>query len=130
VLLTYGATEYARRQRRRRSRLSEYVSPGIRLPYTQVRTVRLDGDSISAYALPRESAWWWSGRITPGYLGRNTTKASARSIAGSLCYLGRFDARLPLLTVRVKIDQPCGPQYRSSFIVGELLNPRVMLAAA
>src|SRR5262245_3113165 len=47
VLLTYGATEYTQNVTQApRDGDPKYGSPGIRLPYTQVRTVELDGDAI------------------------------------------------------------------------------------
>ena len=47
VLLTYGATEYTQNVTQApRDGDPKYGSPGLRLPYTQVKTVELDGDRI------------------------------------------------------------------------------------
>ncbi len=47
VLLTYGATEYTQNVTQApRDGDPKFGSPGLRLPYTQVKTVELDGDVI------------------------------------------------------------------------------------
>ena len=71
VLLTYGATEYTQNVTQApRDGDPKYGSPGIRLPYTQVKTVELDGDAIK-----RECGVDEIGvvvvkgpSVTPGYL--------------------------------------------------------------
>src|SRR5262249_35245923 len=71
VLLTYGATEYTQNVTQApRDGDPKYGSPGIRLPYTQVRTVELDGDVIRRECDTDEIGVVVvkGPSITPGYL--------------------------------------------------------------
>ncbi|HZD61331.1 MAG TPA: AMP-binding protein, partial [Xanthobacteraceae bacterium] len=71
VLLTYGATEYTQNVTQApRDGDPKYGSPGIRLPYTQVRTVELDGDRIKRECEVDEIGVVVvkGPSVTPGYL--------------------------------------------------------------
>ena len=107
VLLTYGATEYTQNVTQApRDGNPKYGSPGIRLPYTQVKTVELDGDTIK-----RECGIDEIGvvvvkgpSVTPGYLeAKYNEGVFTREGWFNSGDLGRFDADGYLwLTGRVK----------------------------
>ena len=137
VLLTYGATEYTQNVTQApRDGDPKYGSPGIRLPYTQVKTVELDGDRIK-----RECGVDEIGvvvvkgpSVTPGYLepkyneGVFTHEGWFNS--GDL---GRFDADGYLwLTGRVKDVIIRGGHNIDPSVIEETLlkHPDVLLAAA
>jgi fatty-acyl-CoA synthase len=137
VLLTYGATEYTQNVTQApRDGDPKYGSPGIRLPYTQVRTVELDGDTIK-----RECGVDEIGvvvvkgpSITPGYLEPKYNEGvfthDGWFNSGDL---GRFDADGYLwLTGRVKdVIIRGGHNIDPSVIEETLIKHRdVMLAAA
>jgi fatty-acyl-CoA synthase len=137
VLLTYGATEYTQNVTQApRDGDPKYGSPGLRLPYTQVRTVELDGDRIT-----RECAVDEIGvvvvkgpSVTPGYLDPQYNEGvficDGWFNSGDL---GRFDADGYLwLTGRVKdVIIRGGHNIDPSVIVETLLkHPAVLLAAA
>src|SRR5215470_4202358 len=137
VLLTYGATEYTQNVTQApRDGDPKYGSPGIRLPYTQVKTVELDGDRIV-----RECATDEIGvvvvkgpSITPGYLEpKYNDGAFIRDGWFNSGDLGRFDADGYLrLTGRVKdVIIRGGHNIDPSVIEETLIKHRdVMLAAA
>jgi fatty-acyl-CoA synthase len=137
VLLTYGATEYTQNVTQApRDGDPKYGSPGIRLPYTRVKTVELDGDVIV-----RECGVDEIGvvvvkgpSVTPGYLEpRYNDGLFTRDGWLNSGDLGRFDADGYLwLTGRAKdVIIRGGHNIDPSVIEGTLLkHPEVMLAAA
>jgi fatty-acyl-CoA synthase len=137
VLLTYGATEYTQNVTQApRDGDPKYGSPGIRLPYTQVKTVELDGNAIK-----RECGIDEIGvvvvkgpSVTPGYLeakyDEGVFTCDGWFNSGDL---GRLDADGYLwLTGRVKdVIIRGGHNIDPSVIEETLLKHRdVMLAAA
>jgi len=137
VLLTYGATEYTQNVTQApRDGDPKYGSPGLRLPYTQVKTVELDGDVIR-----RECGVDEIGvvvvkgpSITPGYLEPEYNDGVfTRDGWFNSGDLGRFDADGYLwLTGRAKdVIIRGGHNIDPSVIEETLLKHRdVMLAAA
>ncbi len=137
VLLTYGATEYTQNVTQApRDGDPKFGSPGIRLPYTQVKAVELDGDRIK-----RECATDEIGvvvvkgpSLTPGYLEpKYDDGVFIRDGWFNSGDLGRFDADGYLwLTGRVKdVIIRGGHNIDPSVIEEALLKHRdVMLAAA
>jgi fatty-acyl-CoA synthase len=137
VLLTYGATEYTQNVTQApRDGDPKYGSPGIRLPYTQVKTVELDGDRIK-----RECAVDEIGvvvvkgpSITPGYLEPAYNEGVfTRDGWFNSGDLGRFDADGYLwLTGRVKDVIIRGGHNIDPSVIEETLlkHPDVLLAAA
>jgi fatty-acyl-CoA synthase len=137
VLLTYGATEYTQNVTQApRDGDPKFGSPGIRLPYTQVKTVELDGDVIK-----RECGTDEIGvvvvkgpSITPGYLEpKYNDGVFTRDGWFNSGDLGRFDADGYLwLTGRVKdVIIRGGHNIDPSVIEETLLKHReVMLVAA
>jgi len=137
VLLTYGATEYTQNVTQApRDGDPKYGSPGLRLPYTQVKTVELDGDVIK-----RECGTDEIGvvvvkgpSVTPGYLepiyNEGVFTRDGWFNSGDL---GRFDADGYLwLTGRAKdVIIRGGHNIDPSVIEETLLKHKdVMLAAA
>jgi fatty-acyl-CoA synthase len=137
VLLTYGATEYTQNVTQApRDGDPKFGSPGIRLPYTQVKAVELDGERIT-----RECGVDEIGvvvvkgpSVTPGYLdpkynaGVFTTDGWFNS--GDL---GRFDEDGYLwLTGRAKDVIIRGGHNIDPAVIEETLlkHAEVMLAAA
>jgi fatty-acyl-CoA synthase len=135
VLLTYGATEYTQNVTQApRDGDPKYGSPGLRLPYTQVKTVELDGDvivrdcgvdEIGVVVVKGPS-------VTPGYLEPkyNVFTRDGWFNSGDL---GRFDADGYLwLTGRVKDVIIRGGHNIDPSVIEETLikHPAVMLAAA
>jgi fatty-acyl-CoA synthase len=137
VLLTYGATEYTQNVTQApRDGDPKFGSPGIRLPYTHVKAVELDGDRIT-----RECGVDEIGvvvvkgpSVTPGYLdpkynaGVFTTDGWFNS--GDL---GRFDEDGYLwLTGRAKDVIIRGGHNIDPAVIEETLlkHSEVMLAAA
>ena len=97
VLLTYGATEYTQNVTQApRDGDPKYGSPGIRLPYTQIKTVELDGDSDQARMRrrrDRRGRGEGPERHARAISSRNTTRASSRRDGWfNSGDLGRFDA--------------------------------------
>jgi fatty-acyl-CoA synthase len=137
VLLTYGATEYTQNVTQApRDGDPKFGSPGIRLPYTQVKTVELDGDVIK-----RECGTDEIGvvvvkgpSLTPGYLEPKYNEGVfTRDGWFNSGDLGRFDADGYLwLTGRVKdVIIRGGHNIDPSMIEETLLkHAEVMLAAA
>jgi fatty-acyl-CoA synthase len=137
VLLTYGATEYTQNVTQApRDGDPKYGSPGIRLPYTQVRTVELDGDVIK-----RECGVDEIGvvvvkgpSVTPGYLEpRYNAGIFTRDGWFNSGDLGRFDADSYLwLTGRAKDVIIRGGHNIDPTVIEETLirHPEVVLAAA
>ncbi len=137
VLLTYGATEYTQNVTQApRDGDPKFGSPGIRLPYTQVKTVELDGDRIT-----RECAVDEIGvvvvkgpSITPGYLEpKYNAGVFTRDGWFNSGDLGRFDADGYLwLTGRVKDVIIRGGHNIDPSVIEETLlkHSDVMLAAA
>jgi fatty-acyl-CoA synthase len=137
VLLTYGATEYTQNVTQApRNGDPKYGSPGLRLPYTQVRTVELDGDRIK-----RECAVDEIGvvvvkgpSVTPGYLDPKYDEGVfTRDGWFNSGDLGRFDADGYLwLTGRVKDVIIRGGHNIDPSVIEETLlkHPAVLLAAA
>jgi len=136
VLLTYGATEYTQNVTQApRDGDPKYGSPGIRLPYTQVKTVELVGDVIK-----RECAVDEIGvvvvkgpSITPGYLEPKYNEGVfTRDGWFNSGDLGRFDADGYLwLTGRVKdVIIRGGHNIDPSVIEETLLKHREVLLAA
>jgi fatty-acyl-CoA synthase len=136
VLLTYGATEYTQNVTQApRDGDPKYGSPGIRLPYTQVKTVELDGDVIK-----RECAIDEIGvvvvkgpSITPGYLEpKYNAGVFTRDGWFNSGDLGRFDADGYLwLTGRAKdVIIRGGHNIDPSVIEETLLKHREVLLAA
>jgi fatty-acyl-CoA synthase len=137
VLLTYGATEYTQNVTQApRDGDPKFGSPGIRLPYTQVKTVELDGDVIK-----RECGTDEIGvvvvkgpSITPGYLEpKYNDGVFTRDGWFNSGDLGRFDADGYLwLTGRVKDVIIRGGHNIDPSVIEETLlkHSEVMLAAA
>jgi fatty-acyl-CoA synthase len=137
VLLTYGATEYTQNVTQApRDGDPKYGSPGLRLPYTQVKTVELDGDAIV-----RECGVDEIGvvvvkgpSVTPGYLEPKYNEGVfTRDGWFNSGDLGRFDADGYLwLTGRVKDVIIRGGHNIDPTVIEETLikHPEVMLAAA
>jgi fatty-acyl-CoA synthase len=137
VLLTYGATEYTQNVTQApRDGDPKFGSPGIRLPYTQVKTVELDGDVIK-----RECGVDEIGvvvvkgpSVTPGYLEPKYNEGVfTRDGWFNSGDLGRFDADGYLwLTGRVKDVIIRGGHNIDPAVIEETLlkHKEVMLAAA
>jgi fatty-acyl-CoA synthase len=137
VLLTYGATEYTQNVTQApRDGDPKYGSPGIRLPYTQVKTVEIEGDMIK-----RECAVDEIGvvvvkgpSITPGYLEpKYNGGIFTRDGWFNSGDLGRFDADGYLwLTGRAKDVIIRGGHNIDPSVIEETLlkHNEVMLAAA
>ena len=136
VLLTYGATEYTQNVTQApRDGDPKYGSPGIRLPYTQVKTVELDGDVIK-----RECGVDEIGvvvvkgpSVTPGYLEpKYNDGVFTRDGWFNSGDLGRLDADGYLwLTGRVKdVIIRGGHNIDPSVIEETLLKHREVLLAA
>jgi fatty-acyl-CoA synthase len=137
VLLTYGATEYTQNVTQApRDGDPKFGSPGIRLPYTQVKTVELDGDVIK-----RECGVDEIGvvvvkgpSVTPGYLEPKYNEGVfTRDGWFNSGDLGRFDADGYLwLTGRVKDVIIRGGHNIDPSVIEETLlkHKEVMLAAA
>jgi fatty-acyl-CoA synthase len=137
VLLTYGATEYTQNVTQApRNGDPKFGSPGIRLPYTQVKTVELDGDMIK-----RECGTDEIGvvvvkgpSITPGYLEPKYNEGVfTRDGWFNSGDLGRFDSDGYLwLTGRVKDVIIRGGHNIDPSVIEETLlkHDEVMLAAA
>ncbi len=137
VLLTYGATEYTQNATQApRDGDPKYGSPGLRLPYTQVKTVEIEGNAIK-----RECGTDEIGvvvvkgpSVTPGYLeAKYDEGAFTRDGWFNSGDLGRIDADGYLwLTGRVKdVIIRGGHNIDPSVIEETLLKHRdVMLAAA
>ncbi len=138
VLLTYGATEYtANVTQAPRDGEPRYGSAGIRLPYTQLRTVKLD----SAGNIERDCDIDEIGLllvkgpgVTPGYVdpqfNRGLFTLDGWFISGDL---GRFDADGYLwLTGRVKDVIIRGGHNIDAALIEDVLrqHPAVVLAAA
>ena len=120
MLLTYGATEYTQNVTQApRDGDPKYGSAGLRLPYTQIRTVELDGNG----AIKRECAIDEIGvvvvkgpSVTPGYLDPkyNAGIFTARRLV-------QFRRSRPLRRRRLSVahrprqgrHHPRRPQYRS-----------------
>jgi fatty-acyl-CoA synthase len=137
VLLTYGATEYTQNVTQApRDGDPKYGSPGIRLPYTQVKTVELDGDVIKRDCSVDEIGVVVvkGPSITPGYLEpKYNAGVFTRDGWFNSGDLGRFDADGYLwLTGRVKdVIIRGGHNIDPSVIEETLIKHReVMLAAA
>jgi fatty-acyl-CoA synthase len=137
VLLTYGATEYTQNVTQApRDGDPKYGSPGIRLPYTQVKTVELDGDVIKRdCGVDEIGVVVVKGpSITPGYLEpKYNAGVFTRDGWFNSGDLGRFDADGYLwLTGRVKdVIIRGGHNIDPSVIEETLIKHReVMLAAA
>jgi fatty-acyl-CoA synthase len=137
VLLTYGATEYTQNVTQApRDGDPKYGSPGLRLPYTQVKTVELDGNAIK-----RECGTDEIGvvvvkgpSVTPGYLeAKYDEGVFTRDGWFNSGDLGRFDGDGYLwLTGRVKDVIIRGGHNIDPSVIEETLlkHPDVMLAAA
>jgi fatty-acyl-CoA synthase len=138
VLLTYGATEYtANVTQAPRDGEPRYGSAGIRLPYTNLRAVRLD----EAGKIERDCATGEIGVIlvkgpgvTPGYVdpryNQGLFTADGWFISGDL---GRFDAEGYLwLTGRVKDVIIRGGHNIDASLIEDVLrrHTAVVLAAA
>jgi fatty-acyl-CoA synthase len=137
VLLTYGATEYTQNVTQApRDGDPKYGSPGIRLPYTQVRTVELDGDRIVRdCGVDEIGVVVVKGpSITPGYLEpRYNEGVFTRDGWFNSGDLGRLDADGYLwLTGRVKDVIIRGGHNIDPSVIEETLlkHQDVMLAAA
>jgi fatty-acyl-CoA synthase len=137
VLLTYGATEYTQNVTQApRDGDPKYGSPGIRLPYTQVKTVVLEGDEIVRECDVDEIGVVVvkGPSVTPGYLEpQYNDGAFTRDGWFNSGDLGRFDADGYLwLTGRVKdVIIRGGHNIDPSLIEETLLkHPDVLLAAA
>ena len=137
VLLTYGATEYTQNVTQApRDGDPKFGSPGIRLPYTQVKAVELDGDRIK-----RECGVDEIGvvvvkgpSVTPGYLDPKYNEGVfTRDGWFNSGDLGRFDADGYLwLTGRAKDVIIRGGHNIDPAVIEETLlkHSEVMLAAA
>jgi fatty-acyl-CoA synthase len=138
VLLTYGATEYtANVTQPPRDGEARFGSAGIRLPYTNLRAVKLD----AAGNIERECATGEIGiiqikgpGITPGYVdeqfNRGIFSADGWFVSGDL---GRFDEDGYLwLTGRVKDVIIRGGHNIDATLIEDTLrrHPAVVLAAA
>src|SRR5262245_54362237 len=137
VLLTYGATEYTQNVTQApRDGDPKFGSPGIRLPYTQVKTVELDGDRIvRACAVDEFGVVVVKGpSITPGYLEpKYNDGVFTRDGWFNSGDLGRFDADGYLwLTGRVKDVIIRGGHNIDPSVIEETLlkHPDVLLVAA
>jgi len=137
VLLTYGATEYTQNVTQApRDGDPKFGSPGIRLPYTQVKVVELDGDVIKRECDTDEIGVVVvkGPSITPGYLEPKYNEGVfTRDGWFNSGDLGRFDTDGYLwLTGRVKdVIIRGGHNIDPSVIEGTLLkHAEVMLAAA
>jgi fatty-acyl-CoA synthase len=137
VLLTYGATEYTQNVTQApRDGDPKYGSPGLRLPYTQVKTVKLDGDVITRECCTDEIGVVVvkGPSVTPGYLEpKYNAGVFTRDGWFNSGDLGRFDADGYLwLTGRAKdVIIRGGHNIDPSVIEETLLKHRdVMLAAA
>ncbi len=137
VLLTYGATEYTQNVTQApRDGAPKFGSPGIRLPYTQIKTVELDGATIKREcAVDEIGAVVVKGpSVTPGYLEPKYNEGvfthDGWFNSGDL---GRFDADGYLwLTGRVKDVIIRGGHNIDPSVIEETLlkHPDVLLAAA
>jgi fatty-acyl-CoA synthase len=137
VLLTYGATEYTQNVTQApRDGDPKFGSPGIRLPYTQVKTVELDGevikrecgvDEIGVVVVKGPS-------VTPGYLEPKYNEGVfTRDGWFNSGDLGRFDPDGYLwLTGRVKDVIIRGGHNIDPSVIEETLlkHKEVLLAAA
>jgi len=137
VLLTYGATEYTQNVTQApRDGDPKYGSPGLRLPYTQVKTVELDGDVIKRECGTNEIGVVVvkGPSVTPGYLEPKYNEGIfTRDGWFNSGDLGRFDADGYLwLTGRGKdVIIRGGHNIDPSVIEETLLKHKdVMLAAA
>jgi fatty-acyl-CoA synthase len=137
VLLTYGATEYTQNVTQApRDGDPKYGSPGIRLPYTQVKTVELDGNAIKRECdIDEIGVVVVKGpSVTPGYLEAKYDEGVFTSDGWfNSGDLGRIDGDGYLwLTGRVKdVIIRGGHNIDPSVIEETLLKHRdVMLAAA
>jgi fatty-acyl-CoA synthase len=137
-LLTYGATEYtANVTQSPRDGDPRYGSAGIRIPYTQLRTVKLDAHG----GIERDCAEGEIGvvvikgpGVTPGYVderfNRGLFSPDGWFISGDL---GRFDADGYLwLTGRVKDVIIRGGHNIDAVLIEDVLrrHPAVLLCAA
>ena len=138
ILLTYGATEYtANVTQGPRDGEPRYGSAGLRIPYTNLRAVKLDAQGNTE----RECATGEIGVIqikgpgvTPGYVdpqfNRGIFTADGWFVSGDL---GRFDAEGYLwLTGRVKDVIIRGGHNIDATLIEDTLrrHPAVVLAAA
>src|SRR5262245_29159300 len=137
VLLTYGATEYPQNVTQApRDGAPKSGSPGIRLPYTQVKTVELDGDRIVRdCGVDEIGVVVVKGpSVTPGYLApKYDDGVFTRDGWFNSGDLGRFDADGYLwLTGRAKdVIIRGGHNIDPSVIEETLLKHKdVLLAAA
>ena len=137
VLLTYGATEYTQNVTQApRDGDPKFGSPGIRLPYTQVKTVELDGDRIKRECGVDEigTVVVKGPSVTPGYLEPKYNEGVfTREGWFNSGDLGRFDADGYLwLTGRVKDVIIRGGHNIDPSVIEETLlkHPDVLLAAA
>jgi fatty-acyl-CoA synthase len=138
ILLTYGATEYtANVTQGPRDGEPRYGSAGIRLPYTNLRAVKLDaqGNIERDCAIDEIGVILIRGPgITPGYVdpqyNRGIFTADGWFVSGDL---GRFDADGYLwLTGRVKDVIIRGGHNIDATLIEDTLrkHPAVVLAAA
>jgi fatty-acyl-CoA synthase len=137
VLLTYGATEYTQNVTQApRDGDPKFGSPGIRLPYTQVKTVELDGDRIKRdCGIDEIGVVVVKGpSVTPGYLEPKYNEGVfTRDGWFNSGDLGRLDADGYLwLTGRVKDVIIRGGHNIDPSVIEETLlkHPDVLLAAA
>ncbi len=137
VLLTYGATEYTQNVTQApRDGDPKYGSPGIRLPYTQVKAVELDGDTIKRdCGVDEIGVVVVKGpSITPGYLEPKYNEGVfTRDGWFNSGDLGRIDADGYLwLTGRAKDVIIRGGHNIDPSVIEETLlkHTEVMLAAA
>ena len=137
VLLTYGATEYTQNVTQApRDGDPKYGSPGMRLPYTQVKTVELDGDAITRdCGVDEIGVVVVKGpSVTPGYLDPKYDEGIfTRDGWFNSGDLGRFDADGYLwLTGRAKDVIIRGGHNIDPTVIEETLlkHREVMLAAA
>jgi fatty-acyl-CoA synthase len=137
VLLTYGATEYTQNVTQApRDGDPKFGSPGIRLPYTQVKTVELDGDRIKRDCGTDEIGVVVvkGPSVTPGYLEPKYNEGVfTRDGWFNSGDLGRLDADGYLwLTGRVKDVIIRGGHNIDPSVIEETLlkHPDVLLAAA
>jgi fatty-acyl-CoA synthase len=137
VLLTYGATEYTQNVTQApRDGDPKYGSPGLRLPYTQVKTVELDGDRIVRECVVDEIGVVVvkGPSLTPGYLDPKYNEGVfTRDGWFNSGDLGRFDKDGYLwLTGRVKDVIIRGGHNIDPSVIEETLlkHPAVLLAAA
>ncbi|MGE0035051.1 MAG: acyl-CoA synthetase [Xanthobacteraceae bacterium] len=136
VLLTYGATEYTQNVTQApRDGDPKYGSPGIRLPYTQVKAVELDGDTIKRdCGVDEIGVVVVKGpSVTPGYLDPKYDEGIfTRDGWFNSGDLGRFDADGYLwLTGRAKdVIIRGGHNIDPTVIEDTLLKHREVLLAA